>query len=687
MTMSALPLETQVPANDLSGQLLSQLLGPGWDSLAPTTAVGSSVALIRQVLSGFNYLALTAISLIFVWQVIRAMTGAAQHGRPAQGLGGLWFPLRLAGALTFSAPVYHGLSIFQAGLLVCVGFSVNLANQVWGQSLEFFTEHGGRVSLQAPASVVEDSQELGRGLLKGLVIQEYYRQRLDRALAGDLAEEEFWPPAGTAGGQLIVSLKPPPGSSLAAGDLGRVRIPCASQEALICQIRLSAVRALIASLSEAAKIISDLSSPLETLPADQLGRATQAYQVAIEPYLAQEATSARTEMASELKNFATGAKESGWLLAGAHYWAMSSRGRKASQTLHQSVLFNSTEALALEGEVLSDFEAVLSRYERYLQGAFNLSRTLGAKGVPAEFPSWAWLKDKLSGALGRYGLDRLTSHLAQGDPIPVMASLGHYLIGAAETVIGLKILTMSLAQASQNSSTSFLGQVISTLSGSVSSFLTGLAGGTVKALGPYLTALSLLLLGYGFFLAYFLPALPLIFWVIGVLGWLLALVETLVAAPLWLAAHALPAGEGLSSRSSNRGYLLFLGVLLRPPLMVVGFVLAMAILTLLGRLGGQAIVILGEEILKGDLIGLSGFLALAGILGALVVTATYKLFGLTNQLPSKVLGWIGGGGSGHEEIGETREVAGRYNVASGVGSGIIRPAVEPRASLTSIKKP
>jgi conjugal transfer/type IV secretion protein DotA/TraY len=222
-----------------------------------------------------------------------------------------------------------------------------------------------------------------------------------------------------------------------------------------------------------------------------------------------------------------------------------------------------------------------------------------------------------------------------------------------------------------------LGQIISTLSGSVSSFLAGMAGGTVAALGPYLTALSLLLLGYGFFLAYFLPALPLIFWLSGVLGWLMVVVESLLAAPLWVAAHALADGEGLTSHASKRGYLLFLGVLLRPPLMVLGFLTAMALLNLLGRLGGQMITILGSEIFQHSFLGISGFLALAAILGILVVTSAYKLFGLTAHLPDRVGGWIGQESHHLGEPGDTNRAHGHYATVAAVGTNIIKPAVDP----------
>ena len=52
------------------------------------------------------------------------------------------------------------------------------------------------------------------------------------------------------------------------------------------------------------------------------------------------------------------------------------------------------------------------------------------------------------------------------------------------------------------------------------------------------------LLLYGLALAYYLPAIPFIRWVSALVGWIILVVEALVAAPLWLCAHALPEGDG-----------------------------------------------------------------------------------------------------------------------------------------------
>ncbi len=58
-------------------------------------------------------------------------------------------------------------------------------------------------------------------------------------------------------------------------------------------------------------------------------------------------------------------------------------------------------------------------------------------------------------------------------------------------------------------------------------------------------------------------------------GWLVLLAQSMVAAPLWAAAHAMPEGEGFAGERAKQGYMLLMNVAIRPILLVIGFVLAM----------------------------------------------------------------------------------------------------------------
>jgi hypothetical protein len=115
---------------------------------------------------------------------------------------------------------------------------------------------------------------------------------------------------------------------------------------------------------------------------------------------------------------------------------------------------------------------------------------------------------------------------------------------------------------------------------------------------------------------------------------------------------------------------------MRPPLMVVGFLLAMAILNLLGRLGGQMLTILGDEVFQSSFLGVSGFLALSAILGIVTVTAAYKLFGLSAHLPDRVVGWIGQESHHLGEPADTHKAHGQYATVAAVGTSALKPAVE-----------
>ncbi|MDR1166076.1 MAG: DotA/TraY family protein [Deltaproteobacteria bacterium] len=672
---SDLPFRAETPPEDLSGSLLSQVLGEGWDAIAGGELSSSAATLAHDVLATFNWVALAFVSALFVLTIVQGVASGAAEGTPlGRGRSALWTPLRFALALSFLAPVVKGLSLFQAFMLLAIGYSVNMANYVWDGGLAFFVESGGRISLKAPQNLAEDGEELGRGILKALTVQDYYADRLDLPLEGPIATESFFPTALNVEGQYILTFSVPPGSSLRPGDLGRVRIPCADPGEKLCAARVSAVRGLIGELMDLSAALADPRASLAPADGALLARAVQNYALAVEPYLAMESGAEEERLARDLSEFKDSASRGGWMTAGAYYWTISRLNERSRASLYQRVSFG--EGVGWEnarGEALDDFETVVSRYNRYASGAFSPERASGAGAIPAEFPSYAWFMDKLSGALGRYGLNKLLSELRDGDPVATLASLGNFLIGASETVIGLRVTAYGLARAVGESSESLLGQVVSLFTGSVSSFVAGVAQGAVLGLGPYILIISVLLISYGFFLAYFLPALPFLLWIGGVLGWLVLVMESLVAAPLWIAAHALPEGDGLAGVAGRKGYGLFLGVLLRPPLMVFGFLLAMALLNGVGRAIGGVFAAFGFSFLSESFLGVSGFLAFAAILGICVVTATWKLFGLMSHLPNRVVNWIGERIHPVGEKEDARSMGASYREAGALSTRAINP--------------
>ncbi|MDR1546187.1 MAG: DotA/TraY family protein [Deltaproteobacteria bacterium] len=672
--IAELPLTTETPAGDQSARLLEALLGPGWSRLDDAQGLEAAASLIHSALSAFNWLALAAVSLLFILVVAQGAAGAACEGAPlGRRWSSLWTPLRFAGAMAFLAPAVKGLSLFQAGLLLSVGFSVNVANWVWAAGLESFVESGGRLSLGAPESAADDARSLAEGLLKALTVQEYFRQRLDLPLAGPLAEESFEPPAGSQGGTLTLTPAVPPGSGLSPGDLGRLRLPCRAPDETLCRARLSAARGLTAALAPLAASLASLDHETTLAESGLLARASADYLAAVAPWLAPAGRLEAQELGEQLRQYAQAAEVNGWAAAGAYYWTMARLNEKAGALLHAPAVFGAA-AVDPQAAALEDFAEVDERLARYLKGAWRPERAASAEGTAAEFPSTAWFADRLSGALGRYALSRLVERLAAGDPVAELAALGRFLTAASETVIGLNVAAQALAGGAAGAAGTVWGHAAAFFSGSSSSFAAGAAGGAAAALGPYLLLASLALMGYGFFLAYFLPALPFVIWLAGVLTWSVMVVEALAAAPLWGAVHALPDGEGWAGQAGRHGYWALLNLLIRPPLMVFGFLAALSLLGAFGRAIGGIFSVFGFAALGDSFLGLSGFLAFALVLGLSVSAAAWKLFGLAVHLPERVMVWVGQRFSRAEEIEEARRVQVGFLSAGAPAGRLVRPA-------------
>jgi conjugal transfer/type IV secretion protein DotA/TraY len=219
--------------------------------------------------------------------------------------------------------------------------------------------------------------------------------------------------------------------------------------------------------------------------------------------------------------------------------------------------------------------------------------------------------------------------LAENDPIAVLSSVGDWFLDAAWGLL-----------------TALGASAIGIFAGTWLPFGIGDKVAHASAtLAPYiiflLFAVFLPLAIYGITLAFCLPALPFIRWMAGLAAWIILLVESLVAAPLWLAAHALPEGEGMAGQHGQRGYMLLLGILLRPPLMVAGFFAAVLLINVMGRLVGEIFLFFVAGVGQTKTVGLVGSISMLIILGITILMLVNKFFGLMQHLPEHIINWIG----------------------------------------------
>ncbi len=74
--------------------------------------------------------------------------------------------------------------------------------------------------------------------------------------------------------------------------------------------------------------------------------------------------------------------------------------------------------------------------------------------------------------------------------------------------------------------------------------------------------------------------MPMIIWTMAVCGYLVLILESMIAAPIWAIMHAFPEGHEWSGKGAQ-GYMIIMGVVLRPTLMIFGLVGAIVLVNIM----------------------------------------------------------------------------------------------------------
>lgn len=218
------------------------------------------------------------------------------------------------------------------------------------------------------------------------------------------------------------------------------------------------------------------------------------------------------------------------------------------------------------------------------------------------------------------------------DPFAAQVQLGHKLVMAALTALGVAALLASTPATAAVMAANVLTLNFTGAAAAATGYM------AVQFLGAPIFWLLMSFLIPGLVLAYVLPMLPFFFWFAGVLGWIILVLELLVAVPLWMFAHMTWRGEGLHGRGFH-GYAMLLNMLFRPALMLIGLfagyvVYAAAAWFLQMTFGVAAGFVLMNGWLVTNLIGV-GLLMCMFVLAHIV--ATTQSFRLISIVPHHVV--------------------------------------------------
>lgn len=239
---------------------------------------------------------------------------------------------------------------------------------------------------------------------------------------------------------------------------------------------------------------------------------------------------------------------------------------------------------------------------------------------------------------------------------------------------------------------------------------------------PFYTAWLTYFLSIGFTTAFYIPLVPYMIYIFGVVAWFFLVIEAVLAGPLVALLMTSPEGEGLLGNKGEQGLILLVNLFLRPSLMVIGFVTGIA-LTYVNIWALNASYSIAADYIRSPVdtsdeakkyfksydmsskksstpapvsqeidwakypfASLMGMMFYLVLYVSLYTTMVQKAFQLIALLPDKVIRWVGGSESaGQEAAGWEREVSQKFDKAADAGAkgleGGMAKAMEKTAEI------
>lgn len=641
----------QIPDHDFSKQILDTLFGAGWDNMVSVLTSNNSdpgVSMMITILMQINTVAMAILSAMAIFMSIDASRLASIDGsrKLQEKYSTIWAPVRLVVGITMFAPVTKGgVSILTGLLLTGISLSVSFANSIYDAGLDFLSNSGGQVLIHVPESLEDNTHTFATGILKSLVIQSYLVQENESQFDCTIKEKEIPPEKkGELGYTILEFCSPTNYYQNYISKIGAVKIPFSGERNKdpVHIARRNGVIRMINELQPVAKaIVSHGSSAVsdKTLQFSSFFEITKKYNESMVPYLNNIAQT--KEFKQDLNFFINTAKKDGWVSAGSYYWTISRFAKKSYekllhapeyQTFTHSTIYN------YSGRIIPFIESV----DTYVDKSIAMNDQIKAARAGASNSATHKIGDFITRHVHLVGMKKIADFLCNGDPIQNLSSVGHSIIASAEAVTGAYFMLKIASNTSEKFSSSFLGKAFSLISFGASDAGVGALSGFSDALSTFIMFIVFSLISLGFTLAYYLPAIPFILWISAVTGWCILIIETLFSAPFWAISQSIPDGGGLIGKNGGYGWILFLGVLATPPLMVCGYFTSLILIRSIGFILGKGFMIFVASASADHVSGLVSTFAMTAILGGLLVSLSHRIFGLVSHLPENVMKWVGG---------------------------------------------
>ncbi len=372
----------------------------------------------------------------------------------------------------------------------------------------------------------------------------------------------------------------------------------------------------------ALKIYGGAFASPQTAPA-----LAQQFKTATDKYNKTIGDAARSAMGgtSQTNDVARNAARDGWGMAGAWYMKYVYVQNAINQEVSRYPTVTPPNMEAVPSEFKGALAEFVSRYNA-IRKHTSYTNELGVETMLRDDKSAKASKDKEedSSKISKYLNEKYGSVLTAPNRY-----LGQSMVGDKNPVLAAKDFGDYVFT---TSTTGTIGMAV------VAGFL---PTSSMVVVTPLLFALTGALMGFSSILAFYLPIAPYIIWFGVLIGWLVMVVEAVIAAPMWAVAHVHPDGDGIVGRG-GQGYSLILGLMLRPALAVVGLIAAMVLIIPVGQLFNRTYWAVFDMSQGNSVQGLFTFAACISIFSVTYLAIINRMFALIHVIPDQILRWMGG---------------------------------------------
>ncbi len=701
------PCDDATSCTDHSVDMLRSIFGPVIDALvtgADPDTVSAASNVIATMMSFFNSGILIVGTLIVSYVAAMGTINTANDGEAmGRNWSSLWTPVRIVAGGAVLLPTASGYSFIQLVVLMFALWGAGFANGTY--------KTGMAIGVLSPDGVVQGVNDPGsfyglRDFGKQYLAASYCARAANQIYPGAQVIKDRNATTNLGGGEPLC------GTVSISQYTAQPAKDATGIEAALEQLRVAAQNAKIQA---ATKLMTDLEAWVNTWPDDISGDWSNVDSAKFNELV----NSAETQVAAALmavlsdttgvksgfQSLATSLTSEGWAMSGGwHQRVGEVRGRIAAITSESvgsvsapslSALPADAAASRLIGSVTTVTEAISKKsetkgnYKAPTSGPGDLTSVIpkdaqsdiNIGSINADFDAKVslWINSMMESMVematgaNTSGTTPLCGTAGQmGGSLNRMKCIGDYLtvaragIGAADVAIktgatALRVVAGTLSSVKGVGTGLDLDKVV-----------TPIWDWVIEVPVKQLAMMATYIEPMAFYFGVFLPSLPYVIFMTVVVGWILAVLQSLIAAPLWAVMHMTPDRTFVGSQS--QGYLLLLSLFARPALAVVGLFAAMLVSDpIVDFIAKGFFAMRGAVVTSTGTVGaIASFLSFAWwfmVFGLTLLPVLYMVFGLPQILPDHVLRWIGAGVS---DLGETQAVGQmRSGMAHAASSGAL----------------